>query len=244
MAAHLRRLASEPGITARSVAVVDDGRTVFTRTMGVADRKARRPVDDRTVFRPASLGKPVFAYLVMRLADEGVLDLDTPVVRDLPKPLPAYPAYASLRDDTRYVRRAVRGRSGQRPRRADPGVAAYRERGGVAPHHGGRLRPVPRRRADGRRPGCEEPRRDAGPGGGPAIVMLSVSARPDSFPAPLVEAAIGSAYSPLAWLESGHIVPSEPSGRVLRWGLAGLALILPVLVLWRAGRVGTRVSWR
>jgi CubicO group peptidase (beta-lactamase class C family) len=50
----------------------------------------------------------VFAYLVMRLVDEGRLDLDAPVVRYLPKPLSAYPAYASLRDDARYERLTAR----------------------------------------------------------------------------------------------------------------------------------------
>jgi CubicO group peptidase (beta-lactamase class C family) len=104
----VRRLMDGSGVTALSVAVVDGGRTVYARTFGVVDSRSRQPADERTVFRAASLTKPVFAYLVMKLVDEGVLDLDTPVQRYLPKPLYAYAAYASLRDDPRHGRLTAR----------------------------------------------------------------------------------------------------------------------------------------
>ena len=79
---------------------------------------------------------------------------------------------------------------------------------------------------------------------GPGIVILSAGTSPDSLSAPLVDAAIGSAYSPLAWLEYGRPVPLEPAAQALGRGLAGLALILLVLMLWRASRVARRVFRR
>lgn len=38
-----------------------------------------QPIDDQSIFQAASLSKPVFAYIVMRMVDRGEIDLDTPV---------------------------------------------------------------------------------------------------------------------------------------------------------------------
>ena len=85
-----------------AVAVVQDGRVVFDRILGVVDRKTGKPADSRTVLRAASLSKPVFSYLVMKLADEGLLGLDQPLADFIDPPFTAYPEYASLKDDTRH----------------------------------------------------------------------------------------------------------------------------------------------
>jgi len=106
--AFMRRLMSQHRVAALSVAVLDGGRIVFARTLGVVEPRSGRGADARTVFRAASLTKPVFAYLVMKLVDDGVLDLDTPVHRYLERPLPDYPVYASLRGDPRYERLTAR----------------------------------------------------------------------------------------------------------------------------------------
>ncbi len=50
--------------------------------VGAATLDPQTPVGDDTVFETASLSKPVFAYLVLALAEEGVIDLDRPIVRD------------------------------------------------------------------------------------------------------------------------------------------------------------------
>jgi CubicO group peptidase (beta-lactamase class C family) len=56
----------------------------------------------------ASLTKPVFAYLVMQLADEGRIDLDAPITRYLAQPLSSYPkqrpypAWSDLSGDERW----------------------------------------------------------------------------------------------------------------------------------------------
>ncbi len=43
------------------------------------------PLDADSVFEAASLGKPVFAYAVLKLAQQGRLDLDRPLVEHLPE---------------------------------------------------------------------------------------------------------------------------------------------------------------
>jgi CubicO group peptidase (beta-lactamase class C family) len=89
-------------IMALSVAVVQEDRVVFDRTLGVVQRKTRKPADSRTVLRAASLSKPVFSYLAMKISDEGLLGLDKPIAEFIDPPFTAYPEYASLKNDARY----------------------------------------------------------------------------------------------------------------------------------------------
>ena len=76
----LLELASVPGL---ALAVVE-GRRVWRRGFGQAIEELRKPVSEETVFEAASLGKPVFAYAVLRLVDAGIIDLDRPLYDYLP----------------------------------------------------------------------------------------------------------------------------------------------------------------
>jgi CubicO group peptidase (beta-lactamase class C family) len=76
------RLASVPGV---SVAIIDRER-VTARGFGVTRAGGTGAVDADTVFDAASLSKPVFAYLVLRLASEGAFDLDRPLGEYVPLP--------------------------------------------------------------------------------------------------------------------------------------------------------------
>jgi CubicO group peptidase (beta-lactamase class C family) len=90
------------GVTGLSVAILNGGRIVYARQFGWKDKDSGTRLNDSTVFAAGSLGKPVFAYLVLVLAGEGLLDLDQPLQHYLPRPLPAYPGYADLVTDPRY----------------------------------------------------------------------------------------------------------------------------------------------
>ena len=72
-----------------ALAVIENGRPVHVKSYGVRNA-AGDPLQTNTVMYGASLTKAVFAYTVMQLVDEGVLDLDVPIERYLSKPLPAY----------------------------------------------------------------------------------------------------------------------------------------------------------
>jgi CubicO group peptidase (beta-lactamase class C family) len=85
-----------PGL---QIAVINDGKVVYTTGFGVKSTETLEPVTDRTVFAALSFSKTIFAYLVMQLADEGLLDLDRPLVSYLPKPLPEYEFYRDLEGD-------------------------------------------------------------------------------------------------------------------------------------------------
>ncbi|RYG14385.1 MAG: class A beta-lactamase-related serine hydrolase [Burkholderiales bacterium] len=78
--AELPRIMQAFAVPGVGIAVVEDARVVWSRGFGVTHALARAPVDARTVFETASLSKPVFAYLVLQLVDQGLIDPDRPLV--------------------------------------------------------------------------------------------------------------------------------------------------------------------
>ena len=79
----LPRLLELASVPCLSLATVDAG-GIFPRTVGRACVDPRRGAGDATVFEAASLGKPLFTYVVLRLVDAGRLDLDRPLYDYLP----------------------------------------------------------------------------------------------------------------------------------------------------------------
>lgn len=80
-----------------SLAIVKDGRLVYARGYGLADRERKIAATPKTLFRIASISKPFTAVAVMKLVQEGRLKLDDkaferidlePVVRFGKKPDP------------------------------------------------------------------------------------------------------------------------------------------------------------
>jgi CubicO group peptidase (beta-lactamase class C family) len=67
-----------PGL---SITLVNDSRPAWSESFGVKDVSTNEPVDSATIFQAASMSKPVFAYVVLKLCEKGVLDLDTPVTK-------------------------------------------------------------------------------------------------------------------------------------------------------------------
>ena len=79
-------LMSQADIPGLSIAVLRNGHTAWLRNFGVKNTNTKEPVTDDTVFEAASLSKPVFAYAVLKLIDQGKLGLDVPLSSYLPKP--------------------------------------------------------------------------------------------------------------------------------------------------------------
>lgn len=66
------------------IAVIRDDQTTLVKSFGIADQTTHNPINSGTVFEVASLGKPVFSYLVIKLAHEGLFNLDEPLVKYMP----------------------------------------------------------------------------------------------------------------------------------------------------------------
>lgn len=65
--------------------VVADGKLVYVRGLGVQDLESKRPVTPETLFRIASMSKAFTALTVLKLRDDGKLQLDAPAETYLPE---------------------------------------------------------------------------------------------------------------------------------------------------------------
>lgn len=67
------------GVPGASVAVIADGEIEWAKGYGLKEVGRAEPVTERTLFQACSISKPVTAVAVMRLVQDGTLDLDRDV---------------------------------------------------------------------------------------------------------------------------------------------------------------------
>ncbi len=82
---------SIPGL---QLALIKDGEVVYIKNYGYANSYERKMVPTDALFDAGSVTKPVFALLVMKLVEEGIIDLDYPLYKYLP--------YEDIAHDTTY----------------------------------------------------------------------------------------------------------------------------------------------
>ncbi len=73
-----------PKVPGLAAAVAVDGRLVWSTALGYADWEAKRPVTTTTRFRIGSISKSLTAAGLMRLVEEGRINLDAPIQRYVP----------------------------------------------------------------------------------------------------------------------------------------------------------------
>lgn len=71
-------------VTGLSIALVDGDKTVWTEGFGNADAAAGKKADADTMFEIGSISKTFTGLMVMRLAEQGKLDIDRPVTDYIP----------------------------------------------------------------------------------------------------------------------------------------------------------------
>jgi CubicO group peptidase (beta-lactamase class C family) len=80
-----RRYMEESHIPGLVYGIVQGGRLVVVRTMGVQDPESKRPVAPDTLFRIASMSKAFTALAILKLRDSGRLSLDAPAETYVPE---------------------------------------------------------------------------------------------------------------------------------------------------------------
>ncbi len=81
----LQGVRDEHNIPGLSVAIAVDGQIVFAQGLGLANLETMTPARADTRYRSASIGKPMTAVAVMRLAEDGLLSLDDAVQEHCPR---------------------------------------------------------------------------------------------------------------------------------------------------------------
>ena len=100
--ANISRAVVAGKVTGAGVTLFNDRKIAFTKTYGFRDKEKGLPLTENSTMTAASLTKVAFAYMVMQLVDEKILNLDKPIYQYLPKPLPDYRLYEDLAGDARY----------------------------------------------------------------------------------------------------------------------------------------------
>ena len=70
---------SEWNIPGGSIAIVKDGRLVYARGFGYADKESNELVKPHHLFRIASVSKPITSIAIMKLVEDGLIDVDAKV---------------------------------------------------------------------------------------------------------------------------------------------------------------------
>jgi CubicO group peptidase (beta-lactamase class C family) len=83
----------QQGVPGAAIALVRDGRVVWTEEFGVTNVFTGKPVTPASTFKVASNSKVVTAYIALRLVDQGVLALDEPLNNYLSEPYLAQEEY-------------------------------------------------------------------------------------------------------------------------------------------------------
>jgi CubicO group peptidase (beta-lactamase class C family) len=81
----------QKGVPALSIALVDDQKIVWARGFGWANPQKRTPATADTVYRVGSVSKLFTDLAVMRLVEQGMVDLDAPVSGYVPEFAPKNP---------------------------------------------------------------------------------------------------------------------------------------------------------
>jgi CubicO group peptidase (beta-lactamase class C family) len=93
--AFARKTLADAHVTGAEIAVLNDGKLVWSGAYGLRREDPQLPMDKETTTWAASITKSVFTTYVMTLVERGEFDLDKPLAAQLEKPLNEYEPWRS-----------------------------------------------------------------------------------------------------------------------------------------------------
>ena len=105
----IQALMKAANVQGMAITIFNNKKTIYKKTFGYKRIDTKEPIKTRTNIYGASLSKVVFSVLVLKLVEEGKLELDKPLQEYLPKPIYEYTPtkkwhdnYADLKADSLY----------------------------------------------------------------------------------------------------------------------------------------------
>ncbi|MER3376293.1 MAG: serine hydrolase [Allomuricauda sp.] len=95
----INQLMDDGKVTGMAISIFNGNEPVYQRVFGYKDYPNKIPLTDSTNMYGASFSKAVFGVLVMKLVEDGIIDLDTPLESYLPKKLYEYEPQTRWHDD-------------------------------------------------------------------------------------------------------------------------------------------------
>ena len=122
----LDRVLAERRLVGAAVLIHRDGRPFYSKAIGFADREAGQPMRPDTVFRLASMTKPIVSATTLACAEAGLLSIEDEVTRFLPDFRPKTP---DGRAATITIRHLLTHTAGLAYGFLQPGESPYRAAG-------------------------------------------------------------------------------------------------------------------
>jgi CubicO group peptidase (beta-lactamase class C family) len=85
-----------------SLSILNKNQQAYIKSYGFKNIDKNEYLDTSTVLYAASFSKAVFGYLIMKLVQEKVIDLDKPLYTYLSKPISEYEYFSDLKSDDRW----------------------------------------------------------------------------------------------------------------------------------------------
>ncbi|WP_310378920.1 serine hydrolase [Flavobacterium sp.] len=95
----INQLVNDAKIQGIAVTVFNNNKVVYEKSFGYKDYEKKLPFNETTNIYGASFSKAVFGVLVMKLVEQGIIDLDTPLESYLPKKIHEYKPLTRWHDD-------------------------------------------------------------------------------------------------------------------------------------------------
>lgn len=101
----INQLMQVANVEGMAITIFNNNKSVYQKTFGYKEFEKKLPLESNTNIYGASFSKAVFSVLVMKLVEEQIIDLDTPLVSYLPKKIYDYKPQTKWHDDFSSLRK-------------------------------------------------------------------------------------------------------------------------------------------